>query len=268
MITLAQLAALREQAKATQTNMTETTKGGGKARLLPAGHTLAHIVGLVQYGNQPQSYDGQPKNPAPELSLMFALYDEGYCNEDGTPYVVELYPFSESTNEKANAVKVFKSLNWDNQSTAWIDLLGRPIMVEIEQFKGGVGKKETKSGIKKAGFLPPIDLRTKKPYECPVLDEELLVCLLWDYPTKENWTVLRDFHKNRCLDALNFVGSDLESMLLEEGLPTTYDKKAKEEQAPAPEDNAQPDMAAAPADDVPFDGGTPSAMSMPNPDED
>lgn len=265
---LAAINALREQARETQTNMTEAKKGGGKARLLPAGHTLAHIVGLIQFGNQPQTYDGQPKNPAPELTLQFALYDEGYCNEDGTPYVVELWPFAESQNEKANSFKMFKALNWDNSSTTWLDLIGKPVMVQIEQFKGGKDKKEMKSGIKKDGFLPPIDLRTKKPYDCPALDEDLLVCFLWDYPTKENWDALRDFHKEKCMDALNFAGSDLESMLIENGLPTTYDKKAKKEEAAkddAPND-AQPEDAGE-EKGVPFEGGVPSNMAMPTADD-
>lgn len=265
---LAALQALKEQARETQTDMTVAVKGGGKARLLPAGHTLAHIVGLVQFGNQPQSYDGQPKNPAPELTLQFALYDEGYCNEDGTPYVVELWPFAESQNEKANSFKMFKQLNWDSTSTTWLDLIGKPIMVQIEQYKGGKDKKEAKSGIKKDGFLPPLDLRTKKPYECPALDEELLVCFLWNYPTLENWDALRDFHKEKCLDALNFVGSDLEAMLLEAGRPTTYEKKAKKDEPERGADEAAPDsqMAVPGADDAPFEGGVPNDMAMPGPD--
>lgn len=262
---LAAIKALQEQARETQTNMTEAKKGGGKARLLPAGHSLAHIVGLVQYGNQPQTFDGKPKNPAPELSLHFALYDEGYCNEDGTPYVVELFPFAESQNEKAFAFKMFKQLNWDGSSTTWLDLIGKPIMVQIAQFKGGKDKKELKSGIKKDGFLPPIDLRTRKPYDCPELDESLLVCSLWDYPTKENWDALRDFHKERCLDALNFVGSELESMLLENGLPTTYDKKAKSEVVKS--DSSADAPADASPEDAPFEGGTPSTMAMPSADD-
>lgn len=262
---LAALNALREQARETQTNMTEAKKGGGKARLLPAGHTLARIVGLIQFGNQPQTFDNKPKAPAPELTLQFALYDEGYCNEDGTPYVVELWPFAESQNDGSHSFKMFKAMNWDNAGTSWIDLIGKPIMVEIEQYKGGKDKKELKSGIKKTGFLPPIDLRSKKPYDCPALDEDLLVCMLWDYPTKENWDALRDFHKEKCLDALNFVGSELETMLLEAGLPTTYDKKAKKEKEDAGEDlpanSGEPD---AEPGDVPFEGGVPSNMAMPS----
>jgi hypothetical protein len=265
---LAAINALKEQARETQTNMTETTKGGGKARLLPKGHSLAYITGLIQYGNQPQSYDGQPKNPAPELALQFALLDEGFVNEDGTPYVVELYPFAESTNEKANTVKLFKALNWDNTATTWIDLIGKAIMVQIEHYKGGKDKKEDKSGIKKDGFLPPCDPRGGKPYPLPALDEDLLVAFLWDYPTLENWKALRDWHQHRCLDALNFVGSDLEGMLIENGLPTTYDKKAKKEEAAddAP-GNAETPMATPDATDVPFEGGVPSDMAMPTPDE-
>ena len=254
---LEQINKLREQAAETETDMTEA-RVGGKSRLLPEGYSLAHIVGLIQYGNQPQSYMGTPKDPAPELTLQFALYDEGYCNEDGTPYVVEPYPFAESQFEKSRAFKMFKLLNWDGTGKSWIDLITKPIMVQIEHYKGGKDKKETKSRVKWDGFLPPIDIRSKKPYDVPALDEDLLVCFLWEYPTLDNWNALRDFHKEKCLDALNFAGSELEAMLLANGLPTTYEKKAKQEESEPAEADA-PQQAAT-------NVTSPSQMAMPSPE--
>lgn len=261
---LAQLKALQEQARQTATDMTQAVQGQ-KARLLPEGYSLAHIVGLIEYGNQPQSFEGKPRPPAKELTLVFALYDEGYCNEDGTPYLVELFPFAESQNEKSRAFKLFKLLNWDGTNTTWIDLIGKATMVKIEHFKGGKDKKETKSRIDLAGFLPPIEPRSRKPYDMPELREEDLVCFLWDYPTIENWKELREWHQHRALDALNFAGSELEGMLLEAGLPTSYDKSKKTEtEAPAKEEaEAKPTMAV--PDDVPFEGDQPSTIAMPEP---
>lgn len=259
---------MQEQVRETATDMTQAVKGGGKARLLEEGPALAVITGLIEIGTQPQAFEGVAKKPAKELTLQFALLEEPYCNEDGTPYVVELWPFAESQNDKSRAFKMFKLLNWDRSATTWIDLIGKPIMVTIEHYKGGKDKKETKSRIKLDGFLPPLEARGPKRgqlYDIPAWDEDLLVAFLWDYPTLENWNALRDFHKEKCLDALNFAGSDLEALLLENGLPTTYDKKAKQEREFDEADGAPEDKA---EDKPPFDGGVPSNMAMPTDEDD
>lgn len=243
-MTLAEIKALAAAAKETQTNMTEVKKGGEGARLLPEGYSLARIVGVIQFGKQPQKpFKGKPKQPCPELTLQFALYDQGYCNDDGTPYVVDMYPFTEQTWDKSKALKMFKLLNWQNLHTTWIDLIGEPIMVKIEHYKGGKDKKETKSSIKWDGFLPPTNPRSGKLEAFPEgheeLDEELLTVFLWDYPTIENWDSLRDWYKDRCLGAVDFPGSELEGLLIENGRPITPSKKSEgtEDDAPdAPEE--------------------------------
>lgn len=226
-LSLAEIRALAAVAKETAVDMTEEQKGGGGSRLLPPGYTLAVCTGLIEFGMQAQEYEGKPTADAEDIQLEFALFDEGYANDDGTPYVVRTYPFKVSRTSKSNAFKMFKALNWQNQHTAWLDLLGEPIMLEIVQYTGK--DKKVKSKINNNGFLPPIDLRSKKPYPVPEWSEDLLRVFLWDQPTMECWDLLaiegknddgesKNFIQDKLLSAKNFAGSALEELLLGNGV--------------------------------------------------
>ena len=232
-LTLAEIRALAAAAKETAVDMTEVQKGGDGPRLLPDGYSLAYVSGVIEYGLQPQEFEGKPTADADEVQLEFALLDEGYANEDGSPYVVRTYPFKVSRNSKANAFKMFKALNWQNQHTAWIDLLGELIMVKIVQYEDSQKKKRSK--IDTTGFLPPVDLRTKKPYPAPPFDESLMRVFLWDQPTMECWDLLhiegtseagksKNFLQEKLLGARNFAGSALEELLLGNGVKFTIPK--------------------------------------------
>lgn len=226
-LTLAEIRALAAAAKETAVDMTEEQKGGDGPKLLPEGYSLAYVTGVIEYGLQPQEFEGKATADADEVQLEFALLDEGYAGEDGTPYVVRTYPFKVSRNSKANAFKMFKALNWQNQHTAWIDLLGELILVKIVQYDDS--KKKKRSKIDTTGFLPPVDPRTKKPYSAPALDESLLRVFLWEQPTLECWDLLhiegttdggasKNFLQEKLLGAKNFAGSALEELLLGNGI--------------------------------------------------
>lgn len=226
--TLAELKALAALAKETAVDMTEEQKGGGGGRLLPEGYTMARCSGVIEFGLQPQEYEGKPTADAEEVQLEFVLYDEGYCNEDGTPYVVRTWPFKVSRTAQSNAFKLFKSLNWQGLHTTWTDLIGEPILLKIKHTENKTTKKKS-SAIDTLGFLPPINPRTKKPEECPEFDEQFLRFFLWDQPTIECWNLLeikgendegksKNFIQDKLLSARNFAGSALEAMLLEGGV--------------------------------------------------
>lgn len=226
--TLAELKALAALAKETAVDMTEEQKGGGGGRLLPEGYTMARCSGVIEFGLQPQEFEGKPTADAEEVQLEFVLYDDGYCNEDGTPYVVRTWPFKVSRTAKSNAFKLFKALNWQGLHTTWTDLIGEPILLKIKHTENKTTKKKS-SSIDTTGFLPPINPRTKKPEECPEFDESFLRFFLWDQPTIECWNLLeikgendeggsKNFIQNKLLSARNFAGSALEAMLLEGGV--------------------------------------------------
>lgn len=273
-LSLAEIRALAAAAKETAVDMTEEQKGGGGGRLLPEGYCLARCSGVIEYGLQPQEFEGKPTADADEVQLEFALYGEGYENEDGTPYVVRTFPMKVSRTAKSNAFKLFKALNWQNQHTTWIDLLGEPIMLKIKHTENKTTKKKS-SSIDTAGFLPPTDPLTKKPYAIPELTDDLLRVFLWDQPTMECWDLLaiegtrddgssKNFLQEKLLGARNFAGSALEELLLGNGVEfkvpvhkpklaanATESTKAAASGAALPPSEEEGDHGI----DVPFEGG-------------
>lgn len=257
-MTLAQIRALAAQAAETGADMTQVQKGGG-GKLLPVGKSLGRLVEYIEYGNQPQEFEGKAKAPAPEFRLAFELYDEGYTNDDGTPYVIRTFDIAESRNEKAKAFKLFKALNWKNTATHFAQLVGELFLVDIIHVTPkGAGAKPV-SRINLDGFLPPLDPRSKKPYDAPPLEEKNLQLFLWEYPTVEGWAALhiegqrddgtsKNYLQSKILGALNFPGSALESLLLSTG--TKFERPADapaagEGELVAPEDEPEATVEAA-----------------------
>lgn len=272
-LTLAEIRALAAAAKETAVDMTEEQKGGGGGRLLPEGYCLARCSGVIEFGLQPQEFEGKPTADADEVQLEFAIWGEGYENEDGTPYVVRTWPFKVSRTAKSNAFKLFKALNWQNQHTAWVDLLGEPIMLKIKHTENKTTKKKS-SSIDTTGFLPPTDPLTKKPYAIAEVPDDLFRLFLWDNPTMECWDMLeikgdndegksKNFIQEKLLSAKNFAGSALEELLLGNGVKFEIPKPQVKANATEATKAAASGAALPPSEedeqriaDAPFEGGT------------
>jgi len=48
-------------------DLNEAVKGGGGGRLLPEGYAFGRLVEYIEFGNQPQEFQGQAKDPALEF---------------------------------------------------------------------------------------------------------------------------------------------------------------------------------------------------------
>lgn len=226
---LAQIQALAAQAAAVAPDMNESVKGGGGARLLPAGYAFGRLVEYVELGHQPQEFNGKAKDPAMEVQLAFALWGEGYQNDDGTPYVQRLFPFAISRNEKARAYLLFKALNWKGTATHFAQLLNEPVLVKIVHEAKSKTDATIVSRIDLKGFLPPLDPVSRQPYNIPAATDDLFRCFLWDFPTKEGWDALYvdgkfddGQSKNRVqetiMSALNWEGSPIQQLLMQSGI--------------------------------------------------
>lgn len=221
---LAQLQAQAADIAAVSADMTEAVKGGGGARLLPVGYAFGRLVEYVELGMQQQTYNGTPKDPALEAQLGFALWGQGYQNEDGTPYLMRLFPFAISRNDKAKSFKLFKLLNWDGLSTHFAQLIGKGFLVRIEHEPKSKTDATIVSRIQLDKFLPPIDPVTAAPYAIPEAPDSMLRLFLWEKPTKEAWDELYQegkwddgSSKNRLqetiMGAIDFQGSPLQQLL-------------------------------------------------------
>ena len=214
-------------------DLNEAVKGGGGGRLLPEGYAFGRLVEYIEFGNQPQEFQGQAKDPALEFTLGFALTGQGYQNDDGTPYIVRTYNTALSRNEKARAFKLFKALNWKGTAKSFAQLLGETFLVKIKQVPKSKADPKIVSRIDLDGFLPPLDPVTRQPYPIAEAPDDMYRLFLWSRPTKEAWDSLyiegeyEGKSKNRIqeqiLAALDFQGSPLQQLLMASGvtaLPT------------------------------------------------
>jgi hypothetical protein len=262
-IDLEALQLLIDETAETAIDMTEETAGGSGRKLLPKGSTLGRIVEYIEFGDQPQEFEGQTKAPAPEISIGCVLYDEGYTNDDGTPYIDHGMPFAVTRTAKSNAFKAFKVLNWQGTATRWLQLVGKPYLFEFDQKTSAKTKKPYSINMLQLA-RPPLDPRSKKPYDCPPVDPTHLRVFLWDAPQLAHWDSLEikgnNFIQEKILGALNFAGSPLEQLLLTAGREIKIPvKKADDSKKIAESGAAGPDAAGPDAgdEDIPFDGGKP-----------
>lgn len=241
---LAALQALAAQAAATSPDMNESVKGGGGARLLPAGYAFGRFIEYIELGKHPQEFNGKAKDPALEIQIGFALWGQGYQNEDGTPYIIRPFQFAVSRNEKAKAFKLFKALNWDGKAKHFAELLGKAYLVKIVHEPKSKTDSTPVSRIDFDGFLPPLDPVTKQAYPIPEAPDDLYQLFLWDYPSKEGWDALYvegkwddGKSKNRIqetiMSALDFQGSPLQQLLLGGAIGSLPAAPALPQEAPA-----------------------------------
>ena len=214
-------------------DLNEAVKGGGGGRLLPEGYAFGRLVEYIEFGNQPQEFQGQAKDPALEFTLGFALTGQGYQNDDGTPYIVRTYNTALSRNEKSRAFKMFKALNWKGTAKSFAQLLGETFLVKIKQVPKSKTDPKIVSRIDLDGFLPPLDPVTRQPYPVAEAPDDMYRLFLWSRPTKEAWDSLyiegeydgksKNRIQEQILAALDFQGSPLQQLLMASGvtaLPT------------------------------------------------
>ena len=267
-------------------DLNEAVKGGGGGRLLPEGYAFGRLVEYIEFGNQPQEFQGQAKDPALEFTLGFALTGQGYQNDDGTPYIVRTYNTALSRNEKSRAFKMFKALNWKGTAKSFAQLLGETFLVKIKQVPKSKTDPKIVSRIDLDGFLPPLDPVTRQPYPIAEAPDDMYRLFLWSRPTKEAWDSLyiegeyEGKSKNRIqeqiLAALDFQGSPLQQLLMQSGvtaLPTAAPATpvaapvaaAPAAVAPTPAPVAPVAPAAVPAAPVAAPLAVPAAVATPAP---
>lgn len=163
-------------------DMTDVSSGGGAKRgLLPAGIAFVVFSSYIEYGNQPQTFEGKAKDPQPEFRLGFHVVGGVGTNKDGEleDYVqdgfcptINAFDCKMSTNEKARAVSYFNAINIAPKGTHFIQKLGTLYTVEI---KIGKNKKTGKdqNEIDFRNLQPAVDAATRKPYTtyCNAADE-------------------------------------------------------------------------------------------------
>ena len=235
-------------------DMTEIVSGGAGGRKLPVGKTLARFVTYIEYGKQPQEFQGQVKDPALEFRLGFALYGPGFANPDGTPYILETFNISRSRNEKATAFILFKQMNYLGTAKNFAQLLGQAFIVDIVDYvsKAAPAGTAPRSIVNTKLILPPLDLVTNAAYAVPEVSATDLHLFAWALPSLAGWDKLfidgqndkgesKNWIQGTIVAATDFPGSPLESLLIanQRPIPVAQVRKARKAAA-APVAGAAP----------------------------
>lgn len=247
-LNIAALNTLVEAAIETQTvDMTQEGSSGG---LMPEGYAMARMVTYIEFGKQPQEYQGQAKPAAEEFKVGFKLFGGPDNCYDGR--FISTFDLAISNGTKANAKILFDRLNWANDLVHTAQGLGHAYLVPITVTKSKTSGKDT-NRINIAGILPPIDPVSKGNYPVPEVTEADLKYFFFDHPTKETWDSLfvegqwedkksKNVMQEKILTAINFPGSALEALISGVVLPDLTQAAPAETTQPVVTTPAMPTM--------------------------
>jgi len=200
-----------------EVDMTETGSGAG---LMPEGWALARMCCYIEYGKQPQEFNGKAKAPADEIKVGFKLFGgENDCYEGR---YIKTFNMALGNTPKNKTKLLFNGLNYSGNLKHIAQGLGQAYLVHILVVKNKAGKESNR--IELDNILPPIDLMSKKPYVVPELEADDLRYFFFNSPTKETWESLfvdgqwddggsKNKDQETILTALNYDGSPLQQLL-------------------------------------------------------
>ena len=225
----------------------------------PAGYTTARFIGYVEVGKQKQrAYEGVEKPDAAEVRLSFELngpkHKTTYEHEGETKTRTNVIrqSITISMHERANFAKLLKKMIGGREGIKHMaQMLGEGFLIMISHSKSKDGKK-TYANMKQDGVWAIGAPITTDPItneintlNVPEATQDIQL-LLWDTPSKEQWdsvfidgeynktvdgvttTVSKNFIQGIAMQASNFTGSALESLVI------GTDDLVKELAAPAP----------------------------------
>lgn len=190
--------------------------------LLPEGSAVARLVEYIEFGSQPQEYQGKAKPAKMEFRLGFALYGDKYVKEDGTPRVISTFDIPLDNASKSKAFLIFSRMNHKKVYKNFAQMLGETFVVSIKHKVDSKGVVRANLDLSAVG--PAIDAMTGRPYNVPEAPGDLYKVFLWNSPTQEQWDSLyiegtrddgrsKNFLQEKCLRALNYNGSKLQALL-------------------------------------------------------
>ena len=246
-MTVQEILALANEVAEQSHDMNIAVKGGGGARLLPEGYAYCRLVEYIEFGMQPQEFNGKAKDPALEFQLGFALYntaDRVYQNDDGTPYIIRPYTMAMSANEKARSFLLFKLLNWKNQYRHFGQMLTQGFLAKIVHEPKSKTDPKIVSRLDLKGFLPPVDTVSGQPHPIPEARTEDVKAFFWDRPDKATFDSLyqegkwddgrsKNVIQETMLAATDFAGSPLQQLLMSSGISALPTAPAAPPVAPA-----------------------------------
>lgn len=201
---------------------------------MEAGTYPARIVRVLDYGLQPQSYNGEQKAPAQVISVTYELLDvfmvdeQGNELEDKPRWMSEDFPLHPLSSDRARSTLRYTALDPAGKHGGdWTALIDTPCMLTVVINKKGDKTYENISNVS--------TMRARDAANAPELKNPTAIFLL-DKPDMGLFGKLPKWIQEKITGNLNFAGSILES-LLKGGAPKKEIKKAPpKEETPADDD--------------------------------
>lgn len=185
-------------AKATGTDMTQVTAGGGDYTPPEKGQAWARFVGYFEVGKHEKEYEGRKSTPN-MAQLVFELSGPNHPpSATGVPQRITLEE-ALSFTEKANFPKIFAMMNYAGDATHIAELLGRAFIIDIFHRKSADGKR-TYATLKGGAKTVPVgsgysirgttvqDTLTGKPVNIPVPEPVTEIkAFMWDVADMDDW---------------------------------------------------------------------------------
>lgn len=238
--------------------------------LLPAGPHLGLLSQVIDFGTQPQTYNGQPQEPCSEFRLTFELPHQLVTFEENGQQVTKprwlstRHGIKALQGDKANATKYLRAIDPNNtQNGNLAALIGYPVVVNVSTgtIKSGqnVGKQ-----YNKIDSVSPVLPGTEIPglVGIPRVFD-------FDNPDPAVFMDFPEWIQTQIKQAINFPGSTLEAALqgrvgvAPQAAPQPY--AAGQPPAPAPTAPYQPPVApvAPPAPYQAPAGNAPAPVAQP-----
>lgn len=245
--------ALAAKAVAAGTDMTKAATGGGNDYVPPAaGPGLCRFVGYVEIGKHKTSYKGQAKLTN-MVQLVFELVGKRHppqqMGDSLLPYRITMN-LNLSLSEKAGFFKLFQRMNYNQEAQHMVELLGKGFKCEVfhDEWTDRKGNKRIDAQLRApdgsyAVFAPRKEDEDSETGWVSIAVPEAtseLRCFLWNYADKQQWDGLfiegeyperkdektgevtakarsKNVLQNKIKSAVNFGGSPLHILLLEQG---------------------------------------------------
>lgn len=210
-------------------------KGNGKVPdPIEPGSYPARLVQVIDFGLQPQSYNGESKPPQQEIGNTWELLDEFMKDENGKDledkprYVSESFALHNLAADRAKSTQRYYALDPKEQFEGdWSKLLGTPAVVTIVQKPGkGKNKGRVYNNIATVSGMRPKDAGAAKALvNKPVFFDQSsvtpeMVKIFYELP---------EWIQDKIKKGLEFKGSEFDELLENSPKPDKKDKEEKRE---------------------------------------
>ncbi len=218
----------------------EVPTGGKKQEPLDPGSYPSRLVMVIDLGLQPQTYNGETKDPKNEIMTTYELSDEFMKDDEGNEikdkprWLSETFTLNSLNSDKAKSTQRYVALDTGLKYDGdWSQLLNTPANLTVIN-NAGKGKNKGKVFNNIASVSA---MRAKDAEKLPPLVNDKRFFTL-DEPDVELFLTLPQFVQDKIKGGLEFKGSVLDELLQNhKGKPVE-----KKEQSETPElDDKEPD---------------------------